>query len=59
MGPPEPIRPSILITPNPMTRIVLILTALALGANAIAGSCYVRKACLAVVQDSALCTYQA
>ena len=42
-----------------MTRLALILTALVLAANAIAGTCYVRKACLVLVNDSALCQYEA
>lgn len=42
-----------------MTRLALILTALVLAANAIADTCYVRKACLVLVNDSALCRYEA
>ncbi len=45
--------------PNPMNRILLLLTALVLASNAIAGSCYVRKACLALINDSAICSYKA
>ena len=41
-----------------MTRLALILTALVLAANAIAGSCYVRKACLALTHTPALCDYK-
>lgn len=42
-----------------MTRLALIFTALVLAANAIAGTCYVRKACLVLVSDSTLCRYEA
>ena len=45
--------------PNPMNRILLLLTALVFASNAIAGSCYVRKACLALINDSAICSYKA
>jgi hypothetical protein len=41
-----------------MNRILLLLTALVFASNAIAGSCYVRKACLALINDSAICSYK-
>jgi hypothetical protein len=42
-----------------MPRLLLLLPALVLTFNAIAGSCYVRKACLALINDSAICSYKA
>lgn len=51
--------PGSLAATHPMTRLALILTALVLATNAIAGTCYVRKACLVLVNDSALCQYEA
>jgi hypothetical protein len=42
-----------------MTRLILLLTALVLTANAIAGTCYVRKACLALINDQTACNYRA
>jgi hypothetical protein len=42
-----------------MNRLLLLLTALVFASNAIAGSCYVRKACLALVNDQAACNYKA
>ena len=41
-----------------MTRFLLTLAAVVLAANAIAGTCYVRKACLALTHDPTLCNYK-
>ena len=41
-----------------MSRFLLLLAALVLSANVIAGSCYVRKACLAITNDPDLCHYR-
>lgn len=41
-----------------MSRFLLLLAALVLAANAIAGSCYVRKACLILTNDPNLCRYR-
>ena len=41
-----------------MTRFIFTLAAVVLAANAIAGSCYVRKACLALTHTPALCDYK-
>ena len=44
--------------PTAMARFILTLAAVVLAANAIAGSCYVRKACLALTHTPALCDYK-
>ena len=41
-----------------MTRLLLLLIALVLTFNAIAGTCYVRKACLALITDQTACNYR-
>ena len=41
-----------------MARFLFTLAAVVLAANAIAGSCYVRKACLTLTNDPALCDYK-
>jgi len=41
-----------------MSRFLLLLAAIVLSANVIAGSCYVRKACLAITNDPNLCRYR-
>lgn len=41
-----------------MTRFILTLAAVVLAANAITGTCYVRKACLTLTNDPTLCNYK-